>query len=87
MNHQFHRFAKEAILDIVDEQSLHVEGLTRDQLTEVIFQMIKSGDITNLVSTDNKMQVTYVPYREVRHLRAEVDRLSELLQKVKNILR
>ncbi len=87
MNPQFHTAAREAIMDLVEQHSMAVEGLTRDQLTEVIFQMIKSGDITKLVSTDNNMQVTYVPYREVRHLRAEVDRLSELLQKVKNILR
>jgi len=76
-------------MDLVEQNNMAVEGLTRDQLTDVFFQIIKSGDIVRYVTTSNppQQQMTYVPYREVRHLRAEVDRLSELLQKVKNILR
>lgn len=79
MDHKFHTAARDAIGEIVELHNMTVEGITKDQLTTLFFQLIKSGDITKNLHDNAKTTITYEPYREVVALRAEVNRLRDKL--------
>ena len=70
----------EAISELVREQNLHIENLTREQVTEVVAQLFKSGDIIRLIQCNtNAQSVTYLPYRREQELLGEIERLKAML--------
>ena len=56
--------------ELVSKHQLAVEVLTEQQLAEAIRQAIASGDFMRNVATDGRQAVTYIPWREVDHLRS-----------------
>jgi protein-tyrosine-phosphatase len=65
------------ITEMVRRQNLAIENLTRKQVEQVISQLFKSGDIIVQVAHDsNAQQVSYLPYRRVQELEAEIERLT-----------
>lgn len=68
-----------AVEKLVEERSLAVEQLTKDQFVEALKQAIKSGDFQRLVSVDGRQAVTYIPFREVEALKSRVSELEEIV--------
>jgi hypothetical protein len=77
-----HVAARKAIDDLIREQNLACEELTKWQLTEVIKQALASGDIIRQVRlNDNGQSVIYVPFAEHERLQGRIRFLEELLKK------
>lgn len=67
------------ISNLVQKHQLAVEDLTERQLAEAIRQAIASGDFVRNILSDGPQAVTYIPYRDIEHLKS---RYHELLYAV-----
>ena len=89
MRNDFNMNATEAIKELVEELNLNVEKLTRSQVATLILKMAKSGDLMRHAVVHegfHGQSVDYVPYREVKALRAEVAKLHRKLQLIHKAL-
>jgi len=69
------------IAEFVRKHRLACEGLTENQVAEVIGQALACGDIIkNVRVTDNAQCVVYIPFAETERLRTRIRDLKELLK-------
>ena len=83
------------VKNLLEEYNLKCEKLSKDQLAEVIIQIILSGDIfkyTTLSHVDNIDNtlghyegIVYIPFQQVTNLKFKVERLEEALNKISKI--
>jgi hypothetical protein len=75
---------KKAIDDLVRQQNFAIEKLTREQVSEVIHQMIASGDIQKNVvcAGPYRQSVIYLPYESDQRQRFRIEYLEGELKKL-----
>lgn len=73
---------QKAIDDLVREQNLAIENLTKEQVSEVLRQMFACGDIIRHVVCDGpyRQSVIYVPYARAQELESRIKYLEETLR-------
>ena len=83
MSIEFEKWLNDSIASIVGEINIESEKLTRDQITEVIVQALKCGDIQRHVMVPvspvlvASQCITYVPYRRAHELEQRVKELED----------
>lgn len=71
---------QEQLLAFIRERQIQHEQFTENQLAELIRQILASGDIIKLVTTDARQTVIYAPFSEVERLKARVAELEAELE-------
>lgn len=76
-----------ALIRVVQENAIAIEGLTEKQVVQVLKQAIAAGDIQRLMTISGDQQsVLYLPFAEIEKVRNERLRLKEALQIISSAL-
>lgn len=79
---------QKAIDEMVRQENLHIENLTREQVAEVLRQIFACGDITRLVyvTGTRKQEVVYEPFKREQELMNRIVELEDELRYCKLFL-
>jgi hypothetical protein len=77
---QYKELFNKAIDDLIIQHRIVEEELTSRQLASAFKQALAAGDFQKLIAPNGGQAVVYMPYLHSEHLKAENQRLTELLK-------